>query len=197
MNRRTNLFEQAFERILWTSRLMMLIAVVGSVLLAFGSFYLATMDVISVFATFREYADLSLSVQAYTELRNEAVTTIVRVIDGFLIGAILLLLAFGVYDLFVSKINPARRSESGQSLLAVGSLDDLKVKVARLVIVVLVIEFFQLALKLPYEQAQDLLYLAAGILFVSGAVFLTAPRRLEAPGSSEGSNQQDETQRSS
>jgi uncharacterized membrane protein YqhA len=34
-------------------------------------------------------------------------------------------------------------------------LDDLKEKVARLVIVVLVIEFFQLALKLPYEQAQD------------------------------------------
>ena len=176
---------------------MMLIAVVGSVLLAFGSFYLAIIDMISVFAIFREYADLSLSVQAYTELRNEAVTTIVRVIDGFLIGAILLLFAFGVYDLFVSKINPARRSESGQSLLAVGSLDDLKEKVARLVIVVLVIEFFQLALKLPYEQAQDLLYLAAGILFVSGAVFLTAPRRLEAPGSSEGSNQQDETQRSS
>jgi uncharacterized membrane protein YqhA len=134
----------------------MLIAVVGSVLLAFGSFYLAIIDMISVFAIFQDYADPSLGVQDYTKLRNDAVTTIVRVIYGFLIGAILLLLfAFGVYDLFVSKINPARRSESGQSLLAVGSLDDLKEKVARLVIVVLVIEFFQIALKLPYEQAQD------------------------------------------
>ena len=197
MNRRTNLLEQAFERALWASRLVMLIAVVGSVLLAFGSFYLAIIDMISVFAIFKDYADPSLGVQDYTKLRNDAVTTIVRVIDGFLIGAILLLFAFAVYDLFISKINPARRSESGQSLLAVGSLDDLKEKVARLVIVVLVIEFFQLALKLPYDQAQDLLYLAAGILFVSGAVYLTAPRRLEAPGSNEGSNHQDETQRDS
>jgi uncharacterized membrane protein YqhA len=57
MNRRTNLFEQAFERALWASRLVMLIAVAGSVLLAFGSFFLAIMDVISVFAIFRDYAD--------------------------------------------------------------------------------------------------------------------------------------------
>jgi uncharacterized membrane protein YqhA len=79
----------------------MLIAVVGSVLLAFGSFYLAIIDVISVFAIFKDYADPSLGVQDYTKLRNDAVTTIVRVIDGFLIGAILLLFAFAVYDLFV------------------------------------------------------------------------------------------------
>src|SRR5919112_694206 len=138
MNRRTNLLEQAFERALWASRLVMLIAVVGSVLLAFGSFYLAIIDAISVFAIFKDYADPSLGVQDYTKLRNDAVTTIVRVI-----------------------------------------------------------EFFQLALKLPYEQAQDLLYLAAGILFVSGAVYLTAPRRLEAPGLNEDSIQQDETQRNS
>jgi len=79
----------------------MLIAVVGSVLLAFGSFYLAIIDMISVFAIFKDYADPSLGVQDYTKLRNDAVTTIVRVIDGFLIGAILLLFAFAVYDLFV------------------------------------------------------------------------------------------------
>ena len=51
----------------------MLIAVVGTVLLAFGLFYLAIMNVISVFAIFREYADPSLGVQDYTELRNDAV----------------------------------------------------------------------------------------------------------------------------
>jgi uncharacterized membrane protein YqhA len=48
--RLTNLFEQAFERALWASRLVMLIAVIGSVLLAFGSFYLAIIDVISALA---------------------------------------------------------------------------------------------------------------------------------------------------
>jgi uncharacterized membrane protein YqhA len=197
MKQLTTLLEQAFERALWASRLVMLIAVVGSLLLAFGSFYLAIIDVISALAIFKDYSDLSLSTQAFTDLRNEAVTTIVRALDGWLIGAILLLFAFAVYDLFVSKIDPARRSGVVLRFLEVGSLDELKEKVARLVIVILVIEFFQRALKVPYEQAQDLLFLAIGILLVSGAIYLTAPRRLEAPEPSEGSNQQNETQRSS
>src|ERR671916_1957520 len=197
MKQLTDLLEQAFERVLWTSRLVMLVAVVGSVLLAFGSFYLAIIDVISAFVVFRDYSDLSLSTQAFIELRNEAVTTIVRALDGFLIGAILLLFAFGVYELFVSKISPARRSEAVLRFLAPGTLDELKEKVARLVIVVLVIEFFQRALRVPYEQAQDLLFLAIGILLVSAAVYLTAPRRLEGSESGEGSEQQNETRRSS
>jgi uncharacterized membrane protein YqhA len=197
MKQLTTLLEQAFERALWASRLVMLIAVVGSLLLAFGSFYLAIIDVISALAIFRNYSVLSLSTQAFTDLRNEAVTTIVRALDGFLISAILLLFAFGVYELFVSKINPARRSTAVLHFLASGTLDELKEKVARLVIVVLVIEFFQRALRVSYEQAQDLLYLAIGILLVSGAIYLTAPRRLEATEPSEGSHQQNETQRSS
>src|ERR687893_147770 len=197
MKQLTNFLEQAFEHALWASRLAMLVAVVGSVLLAFGSFYLAMIDVISAFVIFRDYSDLSFSTQAYTDLRNEAVTTIVRALDGFLIGAILLLFAFGVYELFVSKINPARRSEAVLRFLAPGSLDELKEKVARLVIIVLVIEFFQRALRVPYEQAPDLLYLAVGILLVSGAVYLTAPRRLEVPALNEDRDQQNETRRSS
>jgi uncharacterized membrane protein YqhA len=197
MKRPINILEQAFEHALWASRLAMLIAVVGSVLLAFGSFYLSIIDVVSVFAIFRDYADPSLSTQDLTELRNEAVTTIVRALDGWLIGAILLLFAFAVYELFVSKIDTARRSEAVVRFLGVGSLDGLKEKVARLVIVILVIEFFQRALRVPYEQAQDLLFLAIGILLVSAAVYLTAPRRLEGSESGEGSEQQNETQRSS
>ena len=135
MKQLTTLLEQAFERALWASRLVMLIAVVGSLLLAFGSFYLAIIDVISALAIFRNYSVLSLSTQAFTDLRNEAVTTIVRALDGFLISAILLLFAFGVYELFVSKINPARRSTAVLHFLASGTLDELKEKVARLVIV--------------------------------------------------------------
>ena len=44
---------------------------------------------------------------------------------------------------------------------------------ARLIILVLLIEFFQRALRIPYDSATDLFYLAVGILFVSAALFLT------------------------
>jgi uncharacterized membrane protein YqhA len=99
-----------------------------------------------------------------------------------------------LWSLILKVVHAAERK---RHFLASGTLDELKEKVARLVIVVLVIEFFQRALRVSYEQAQDLLYLAIGILLVSGAIYLTAPRRLEAPEPSEGSHQQNETQRSS
>jgi uncharacterized membrane protein YqhA len=196
VDRRPNLLEQVFEGALWASRLVMLLAVAGSVLLAVGAFYLSIIDMIGAFAIFWEYSNLSLSTQAFTDLRNEAVSIIVRALDGWLISGILLIFAFAVYELFVSKIDPARRSEAILRFLAPGSLDALKEKVARLVIIILVIEFFQRALRVPYDQTQDLLYLAVGILLISGAVYLTAPRRLDPPEQSEGSNQHNETRRS-
>lgn len=55
----------------------------------------------------------------------------------------------------------------------VSSLNDLKEKVARLVLLVLVIEFFQRALSLQYERALDLLFFAGGVLLVSAALYLS------------------------
>ncbi len=108
-------------------------------------------------------------------MRGKAITTIVKALDGFLIGALLLLFAFGLYELFVGDISAAEGSEAAPRLLVVSSLNDLKEKVARLVLLVLVIEFFQRALSLRYERALDLLFFAGGVLLVSAALYLTSP----------------------
>ena len=52
------------------------------------------------------------------------------------------------------------------------SLDELKDRIASLVLLVLAIEFFQRALQLRYETALDLLYFATSVLLVSGALYL-------------------------
>lgn len=64
-------------------------------------------------------------------------------------------------------------------------LDDLKERVARLILLILLIEFFQRVLRVPFESALDLLYLAVSILFVSGAIYLTN-KRAPTPGDREG-----------
>lgn len=174
MQQRQNLLERVFERALWSSRLVMLVAVSASVLLAFGAFYFSLIDLAYFFSLLIDYA--SLDPQARGEARNEAITAVVKVTDGFLIGAILLLIAFGLYELFVSRISPAERSETGPRLLDIRSLEDLKERVAKLVLLVLTVEFFQRALRIPYESALDLLYLGAAILLVSGALFLIGRR---------------------
>jgi uncharacterized membrane protein YqhA len=83
----------------------------------------------------------------------------------------LLIFAFGIYELFIGDIDVIDRSEAALRFLAVHNLNELKENVARLVILVLVIEFFGVALSLQYAQPLDLLYLAVCILLVSGASF--------------------------
>jgi uncharacterized membrane protein YqhA len=48
----------------------------------------------------------------------------------------------------------------------------LKERIASLILLVLVIEFFQRALQLTYDTPLDLLYFATGVLLVSGALYL-------------------------
>jgi len=48
--------ERAFERVLWQSRLLVVVAVVGSAFLAFGAFYMATVDVVILLGNLLPYA---------------------------------------------------------------------------------------------------------------------------------------------
>ena len=101
MSRQSNRLGGVFERFLWGSRLIMLVAVLTIVLLALGKLYLAVVDATHVVDILTDYADPSLGSKEATYLRNEAVASIVSTIDGFLITAILLIFAFGIYDLFI------------------------------------------------------------------------------------------------
>jgi uncharacterized membrane protein YqhA len=78
--------------------------------------------------------------------------------------------------LFVGKTEAAEGSETASRLLYVSSLDDLKDKVARLILLVFTIEFFQRALHLRYDSSLDLLYLAGGVLLISGTFYLIGLR---------------------
>ncbi len=161
-----------FEGALWGSRLIVLVAVVFGLLLALGAFYLATVDVFYFLGYLRDYADMGLATDDREELRASAITAIVKAVDGYLIAAILIIFALGLYELFVSKLDPAERSETIPRLLLIRSLDELKERIASLVLLVLVIEFFQRVLQLEYRNPLDLLYFATGVLLVSGALYL-------------------------
>ena len=165
--------ETFFERVLWGSRLLVLVAVVGGVVLSSGAFYLATADVVYAVGYLVDYVDPSLSSEERAEVSADALTTIVKAVDEYLIAAILLVFALGLYELFVNRIDAAERSEVAGRLLLIRSLDDLKGRLASLVLLVLAIEFFRHALELRYESALDLLYLAVGTLLVSAALYLS------------------------
>ena len=70
------------------------------------------------------------------------VAHVVEVVDGYLLAAIMLIFALGLYELFVSRIEIAEGSEFAERLLLIRSLDDLKDRLAKVVLLILVVKFF-------------------------------------------------------
>jgi uncharacterized membrane protein YqhA len=165
--------ERALEGFLWRSRFVVVVAVLASVLVAIGLLFVTTVDVVSLAGGFVKYADPGLSYQDRNDLRTSAVGAIVGIIDGYLLSGVLLIFALGLYELFVGKIDAAENSEFAQRLLLVRSLDELKNRLARVILLILMVKFLQQALKLKFEGPIDLLYLALGIAAVGVALYLS------------------------
>ena len=106
-------------------------------------------------------------------LFTNAVTNIASVIDGFLFATIMLIFAMGLYELFISKIDVAEGSDLAQRILLIRSIDDLKDRLAKVIFLILIVKYFEYALHLSYTTPLALLQLAAGILLIAGALWLT------------------------
>lgn len=161
----------------------MVVAVVVTMLLAVAALVLATADAVYLVGLLIRYAELGLAGEGRDALRTDAVATIVKSLDGYLIAALLIIVAFGLYELFVNRIDVAAGSSASRRLLRIHDLEDLKQRVAKLVVLVLVVEFFQPALRLPVRGALELLWLGLGILAVSAALWLTGQSKRD-PGPS-------------
>ena len=106
------MIEKIFESILWNSRFVVVIAVVASMAAAIAVFYITTVDVWYAVIHVAGYADASLTAEARKALHDDTVTHIVEVVDGYLLGTVMLIFALGLYELFVSDIDEAHGSRA-------------------------------------------------------------------------------------
>jgi uncharacterized membrane protein YqhA len=165
------MIQKPFEQLLWGSRLIVLLAVVASLLVAFGMFFVSTVDVVGLVQYMAHYPFTHGAERA--ELRAGIVAHVVEAVDGYLLAAIMLIFSLGLYELFVSRIDVAEGSEFAERVLLIRSLDDLKDRLGKVVLLILVVKFFEYALHLSFKTPLDLLYLAIGVLLVSAALYLT------------------------
>ncbi len=173
--------EQIFERVLWDVRFVVLFAVIVSVILSFATFYVAAIDAYNTVFHLVHYADPALSAIEKVELRNSTVTHIVEVLDGFLLGTILLIFAFGLYELFISKIDCAHEGEGASNVLIINNLDDLKNRLAKVILLILIVKFFEYGINMKFTTPMDLLTFAAGIALIGLALFLSHKAEDHAP----------------
>ena len=98
---------------------------------------------------------------------NDLLFKIISSIDLFLIGIVLLIFGFGVYELFISEIDFAK-GKFAESTLKIKSLDQLKNKIIKVIIIVLIVKFFEKVLKLSdnFKSPEDLIFFSLSILSI-------------------------------
>lgn len=168
-----NYFEKLFEGTLWNSRFVILAAVIGSLLAGFAIFYMATVDVINLFQHSLHYADSSLTDEARKALHDSIVSHIVEVVDGYLLATVMLIFSLGLYELFISDIDQAHGSKAASKILVINNLDDLKSKLAKVILMIMIVTLFEEAITMHMSTPLDLVYFGAAIALIALALYLT------------------------
>jgi uncharacterized membrane protein YqhA len=166
--------ERVIEGLLWNSRLVVMSAVVASVFGAFALFYMTTVDSFYMVSHIIGYASPALDAAARLSLRSETVTHVVEIVDGYLLATFLLIFGLGLYELFISKIDQAEQAENASRVLLIHSLDDLKGRLAKVILMILVVRYFEYALELQFGTPLDLLMFAGGIMLLGLALYLSS-----------------------
>ena len=157
---------------LWNSRFVVIIAVLASLLAAFAMFYMASVDTYFMLSHLGDYVSSELVGDARSDFRAATVTHVVEIIDGYLLATVLLIFSLGLYELFISKIDQAEASET-QTVLAISSLDDLKTRLGRVILMILIVNFFEHAISMEFHAPLDLLVLAGGIALIGVTLYLS------------------------
>lgn len=96
-----------------------------------------------------------------------ALPTLVGAVDLALLAAVFLLFALGLFELFVRKLELPL-----EHVLRVENLADLKAKLGQVVVMILVVKFFERALTFKPQSALDFLLFAGGVALLAGALWL-------------------------
>lgn len=164
---------KAFERVLWGIRYVIIIPVVAVAAAAVGVVLVTTLEAVQ----FAGSLQTALGAGAANGGRIVPLGSVLQMVEGYLLAAILLIFALGLYELFIARIDVAGSFENAPRALIIRDVDDLKERLGRVVMIALVIEFFQQSLHMDYTRPIELLYMALGILLVGAALYLTAIRR--------------------
>lgn len=168
-------FERQFERWLWRFRLVAIVPVVMSLLSTAAAFLCGSKEILEALALLFDNApDDSKSVA-------KLLGKLVGGVDLYLIGIALLIFGYGVYELLISDIEAARpagnegsNGSGGSGLLDIRSLDALKEKLVKVIVVALIVAAFKAMLVFPIDTTSNLLVFSGSVLLLALSAWLVA-----------------------
>tara|TARA_B100000700_G_scaffold242478_1_gene270084 strand:+ start:85 stop:618 length:534 start_codon:yes stop_codon:yes gene_type:complete len=158
--------ERVWEGALWNSRYIVILGVLFSTLAGISLFILGSYEIISAIVVKNPITT------EFTD-HKEMLLDIITAVDLYLIGVVLLIFGFGLYELFISKIDVARLDKA-VTILEIENLDELKNKIIKVIIMVLIVSFFEKVLgkSMGYNTPLEMLYFAISIFALSFGVYL-------------------------
>ncbi len=158
------MLERLFEGVMWQTRLFVILAVIFGLIGSIVLFVVASMDIWGI----ASYTFNTIVTHAHPDnFHEDIVSGIIGAVDLYLIAVVMLIFAFGLYELFISDIDVANGDGKSDKILNITSLDQLKDKIAKVIIMVLIVSFFQKVLHMEYKTALDMLYFALSIALLS------------------------------
>jgi len=168
-----SLFERLWEKALWSTRYIVVLAVFFSVLAAISLFILGSYEIYHSILHLNPLTNMG-EVYKGEEITGHSLMLLelITAIDLYLIGVVLLIFGFGIYELFISKIDIAR-ADAGITILEIENLDELKNKIIKVILMVLIVSFFESVLKMSmaYDDPLEMLYFALSIFALSLGVY--------------------------
>ncbi|MCX5968361.1 MAG: YqhA family protein [Cyanobacteria bacterium] len=160
--------ELIVEALLWRFRLIAIVPVVMSLASSLLSFAIGTKDI---------YHSLSIffGANVYHVKESVVLAGVVSGIDFYLIGVALLIFGYGMYELLISELDVYRDqsdSPDGGGLLDIRSLDQLKEKLVKVLVVALIVSGFKSMISLPIENGDSMIKFCLGVLLLAISGFL-------------------------
>ncbi|WP_018111252.1 YqhA family protein [Thermus igniterrae] len=97
-----------------------------------------------------------------------ALPALVGAVDLALLAAVFLIFSLGLFELFIRRLDLPL-----ENVLSVESLADLKGKLGQVIVMILVVKFFEKAMAFKPEAALDFLLFAGGVALLAVALWLT------------------------
>jgi uncharacterized membrane protein YqhA len=160
--------ESSFETALWKFRLVALLPVVMTAITSLTTFVLGTKETIHSLKLVLH--DFGTEIFPVAEVLGEFVGGV----DLYLVGIALLIFSYGTYELLISDVSPGRKGNgtSFKGVLDVKSLDDLKEKLVKVLVVALLVVAFKSMIALPIPDRLSLLYYSLTLLLLTFCAFL-------------------------
>lgn len=164
------MYYHLFEKLLVLSRFFVFLPVIFGIISAIIMFIMSSIDMIAMIL---HALSAAKNMQYPESLDADIVSEIIGAVDSYLIAIVLLIFSFGLYELFISKFNTdEERKLKLPPILAINSLDELKDKLAKVIVMVLVVSFFRRVLYIQYHGALEMMYFALSITALSVGVYL-------------------------